>query len=138
MQICLDEKHLEFAEELSWESILARWRSGQVRSGEGNDEGGGSWGGTLNSGWCATVLIRAGPCSLTIVRADSIVATRSVATPTLQLSPWFETSSSLKPIWGTSRETPFADNVDMRGRENAVRETSYRTGWGESVGRCSF
>ena len=33
-----------FAEKLSRESVLARWRLGQVRSGEGNDEGGESWG----------------------------------------------------------------------------------------------
>ena len=57
----------------------------------------------LKLGWCAAVLTRAGPCLLIIIRTDSIVTTRSVATPTFQLSPWFETSSSLKSLSGALR-----------------------------------
>ena len=142
------------AEERSWESVSARWRSRQAKSGEGNDGGD-----MLKPGWCAAVWTRARPCLLTIVRTDSIATTRSVATPTSQPSQWSVILSSLKPIWGTSRETPFlpgtilyqllltllalpadrdrgqfrrkptasANDVEMRGLENAVRNSSW---WG--------
>ena len=113
------------AEELLWESVLARWRSGQdlarkktreVNRGEG----------MLKFDWCAMVSTRAGPCSLTIVRTDSIAAMRSVTTPTFQPFTGVRDLVIAQANLGNVEGDAVTDNVDMPGCGNAVRGTPSR------------
>lgn len=75
----------------------------------------------LKSDWCAAVLTHARLCLLTIVRADSVITTRSVATPISHPSPWSAISSSLKSYQGNIEVDAVTNDVDMCNRENAVR-----------------